>query len=467
MKKIIILATAALLFTCCTSVKQTSPSVSETYFEKNASSFEVMYLENGIPLIVKQNENQQVVSLSIMIEGGNALLDPSQSGIENMTLSMMTRGSSGYTYEEIQKQLYFTKGSISGYTANGYSYFSLNCINHHFSNLFSIFADAFLNPSFTEKEFGNVKNENIQTLQSIMNDPFSLAQYSAERTVYKNHPFETDIRPTYETIQTVSLDQISDFHKTLLNSKRITIVAAGNFDPEYLKKRLNAAFFVLPSQDYVTPLIPQVTISGDPVIMSHPSAAGTGFLVKTYPFPQFNDLDYMPSLLACTIYSETLFNIVREKYGACYSIGNTPVLSKAPYMMLYVNSASDIENMPSYINEAQSLMSEGKVIDSKNPETNEFTYLTLEETLEGYKNSLINSLFSAYITSSGEVTQIMGSLHLTGEKEAYLKLLKRIEDVSADDIRRVFNSYWINSSGQWFIVTGPENADKVPVELYK
>ncbi|HOE09282.1 MAG TPA: hypothetical protein PLV89_10475, partial [Treponemataceae bacterium] len=90
MKKIIILATAALLFTCCTSVKQTSPSVSETYFEKNASSFEVMYLENGIPLIVKQNENQQVVSLSIMIEGGNALLDPSQSGIENMTLSMMT-----------------------------------------------------------------------------------------------------------------------------------------------------------------------------------------------------------------------------------------------------------------------------------------------------------------------------------------------------------------------------------------
>ena len=136
-------------------------------------------------------------------------------------------------------------------------------------------------------------------------------------------------------------------------------------------------------------------------------------------------------------------------------------------MMLYVNSASDIENMPSYINEAQSLMSEGKVIDSKNPETNEFTYLTLEETLEGYKNSLINSLFSAYITSSGEVTQIMGSLHLTGEKEAYLKLLKRIEDVSADDIRRVFNSYWINSSGQWFIVTGPENADKVPVELYK
>ena len=63
MKKIIILATATLLFTCCTSIKQTSQSVSETYYEKNASSFEVLYLDNGIPLIVKQNTNQDVVSL--------------------------------------------------------------------------------------------------------------------------------------------------------------------------------------------------------------------------------------------------------------------------------------------------------------------------------------------------------------------------------------------------------------------
>ena len=467
MKKIIVIFATVLFLTGCTSIKQTSQSVSETYYEKNASSFEVLYLDNGIPLIVKQNTNQEVVSLSIMIEGGNALFNPSQSGIENMTLSLMTRGSSSYTYEDMQKWLHATKGSISGYTANGYSYFSLNCINHYFSDLFLVFADAFLYPSFIEKEFENVKTENIQSLQSIMNDPFSLVQYNAERAVYKNHPFETDIRPTIETIQTVSLDQIRGFHKTLLNSKRITIVAAGNFDPEYLKKRLNAVLYLLPSQDYVSPVIPQVTISADTMVMSHPSAAGTGFLVKTNPFPQFDDSDYIPSILACTVYSEILHNVVREKYGACYSVGNSPVLSKAPYMMLYIHSASDIENIPSYLNEAQTLMSEGKVIDSKDPVTSEFTYLTLEETLNGYKNSLINALFSAYITSSGEVNQIMGSLHLTGEKEAYLKLLKRIEEVSCDDIMRVFKTYWIDSPGQWSIVTGPGEIEKVPVELYK
>lgn len=467
MKKIVIILAAALLFTSCASLKQKPQSVSDAYYEKNTEAFEVLYLDNGIPLIIKQNENQEVISLSIMVEGGNTLVDPSLSGIENILFAMMIRDSSSYTYAQKQALFHSTKGTMGGYTANGYSYLTLNCINHYFDELFPMLADSFLNPSFTENDFNTVKTENLQTLQNIMNDPFSLVQYTAERELYKNHPFAADIRPTYETIQTISLDQVSSFHKTLMNSKRISIIAVGDFTPDALRRELNTAFSQIPAQDYSSPLIPEIAVSGDSVVMSHPSAAGTGFLVKSYSFPQFNDADYIPAVLASTIYSEILYNVVREKHGACYSIGNASMVSKAPYMMLYVNSASDINNMPSYIQEAQDLMAEGKVIDSKNSETNDFTYLSLEETLEGYKNSLINALFSTFTTSSGEITQIMGSLHLTGEKEAYLTLLKRIEEVKSDDIRRVFETYWVNAPGRWFIITGSEDAQAVPVELYK
>lgn len=467
MKKIIFLAFIAVLLVSCATTKQTSESISESFYKKNAESFEELTLENGIPVIIKKSDTQRVFSLSIMIEGANALLDPSRSGLESMTLTMLAKGSKAYSYEDIQALTHKTQGSISGYASNGYSIFSLNCIDHYFDDLFPVFADSFLNPSFNQKEFTQVQNNNLQTLQSIMNDPFSLVQYSAERAVYENHPFETDIRPTYETIQIITLDDIASFHGSLLNAKRIKIIASGNIESSVLLEKLNAAFAKIPSLEYNEVSIPQVTISGETMLLQHPSASGTGFLVKTYSAPQFSDPDYVPTVLACTIYSEILYNVVREKHGACYSIGNSPVISKAPYMMLYVHSASDLENLPSYITEAETLMSEGKIIDSKNPETNEFTYLTLEETLEGYKNSLINSLFSTVVTASGSASQIMGSLHLTGKKEAYLELLKRIEQVTADDIRRAFEIYWLQSSGRWFIVTGPDDLGKIPVDSYK
>ncbi len=467
MKKIITVLIAVLLITSCSTTKQSMNADAKKYYTDNASSFEVFTLKNGIPVVLKKNESQKVLSLSIMIDGANALLDPQQSGIENITLAMMTRGSKYFAYDVIKEKMHKTKASIAGYTANGYSYFTLTCIDHYFSDLYQVFADSFLHPSFSENEFENIKTANLQNLQSLLNDPNSLVQYTAERAVYKNHPFETNIRPTYETIQTISLDDVASFHKTLMNAKRITIVASGNIDPAYLEERLTMYFAAIPVLDYESPVIPPVTISGDTEIIAHPSASGTGFLSKVYSFPQFTDKDYMPSVLACTIYSEILYNVVREKYGACYSIGNTQMLSKAPYMMLYVNSASDLQNLPYYIDEAQNIMSEGKIIDSKNTETNEFTFLTLEETLDGYKNSLINSLFSAYVTSSGQVLQIMGSIHLTGNKEAYLKLLERIDEVSTEDIMRVFNTYWMESPGRWFIVCGSEDVNSIPLSLYK
>lgn len=466
-KTSIVVCILLVLLVSCTSTKKAESSASENFYEKNAASFEMFTLDNGIELIYKKSEMHRVVSLSIMIDGGSALLDPSQSGLESMTMSMLTRGSNSYPYSEIQNITHETQSSIVGYSSLGYSVFSMQCIDYYFDTIFPIFADSFINPSFGQEEFTNIQNDTIQSIQQILNTPSSLVQYTAERTIYKDHPYETDVRPSLETIQTISLDNLKRHHTTLLNAKRIRIVASGSIDSNILFDKLNGIFGSIPSIEYNNTDIDPISVSGEPVVMTHQSAAGTGFLVKASSFPQFSDPDYIPAFLTSIIYSEILHNVVREKHGACYSIGNSQMITKSPYMVLYVHSASNMKEIPLFINEAQEILAQGNIIESKDTATGEFSFLSVEQSLEGYKNSLINSIFSTMTTTGGITSQIMGSLYLTGNKDAYFKILERIEKTSAEDIKRVFEKYWIQGSGQWFIVTGPDDVNSIPLDIYK
>src|SRR5574344_966728 len=66
----------------------------------------VVTLDNGIPVYVKKNTANRILSITIAVNGGTGYLTPETSGLENALFSMMTWGSEKYSYEQLQQMQY-------------------------------------------------------------------------------------------------------------------------------------------------------------------------------------------------------------------------------------------------------------------------------------------------------------------------------------------------------------------------
>ena len=104
-----------------------------------------------------------------------------------------------------------------------------------------------------------------------------------------------------------------------------------------------------------------------------------------------------------------MFNVVREKYGACYSPSSSVIGSKAPVGTEILVNVSDKKNFASYMKEARTLMAQGKVIEDVSPDGT-YVFASGAEKLDSYKNSYITSTYASSASSGGMAERMVYNL---------------------------------------------------------
>jgi len=439
--------------------------ISQTLYAQN-SLLTKKKLANNIPVYIMQNGSNRMYAVYIVVQGGTSLLSPDKSGLEYALFSMMTVGSEKYPYDELKSIEYKTKSTVSRASLNEGSILELNCIDYYFDTMLPVLADGFLHPSFDQEQYENLMKNFRQNIQEMNTEPGSILMYNVEKTLYKNHPYETMTTVTEDSIDAITIDNMKKLHDTLLDANRISIVAVGKFNEKSLLNKLNKTLGKIPSsgKPFVPATVEPIVVGGKPQVYTSPSAAGTGFVLQTFSSPSIESDDYVPSCIAANMYSELLYGIVREQYGACYTPSSSVVSSKAPFGMVLLYQVSDLEHCASYVAQAQSLMQQGKIISGKSFDGS-FMYADIGERLEGYVNSYLNSKYQGMQTNRGVAAKIAGSILQFNEPEKYLSLMKQARTVTADDIVRVFTKYWCSQGSQWFAVVGPADKEKAQASL--
>ena len=451
-----IVLTALCMCTGCASVQPPAAGTAGTSAQKEYA------LSNGIPVYVKENDASQLVTVYIVIKGGTALLAPEQSGLENSLAEMMKDGSASYTYESIQKLMYRTQSGFFSFALNEGSGLGIECIDYYLDDMLPVLVDGLLHPAYGQKEYETMMNEYNQMLQTRMNDPQSLCFYTMTHTLYKGHPYQTEVQPTAKSMQYITVENMKNLHEKLLDARRIAVIAAGKVDGKKLAASLEKTLGTIPagSGAFTVPVIPPVQVTGAPVVQTLEAAKGTGIMIQAFASPAVTDKDSIAAALAADMYGDILFRIVREKYGACYTpwCGLEP--SAASVGMVALISVSNLEKASQYVQEAQALMAQGKVIVGKD-EGGNFQYASIADRLESYKNSYINSRYESVQTSRGVAGRMAGSLLAYGDTRTSDTVVDKARAVTAEDISRVFDTYWVKGSKQWFAVVGPGDEKRI------
>ncbi|MCM1320641.1 MAG: insulinase family protein [Bacteroides sp.] len=441
----------AMITTASCASKNTAEA--EHFRQHAVRDFEILSLENGIKLVVKKTDASHIRHIRIIAEGGTAFIPQEKAGLEDAVFSMMTKGSQKYSAEKIRETLFQKQASFSGSAYNDSSVLSLTCLDYYFDDLLDMLLDCFLHPSFPQKEFDELILFYKDAVQKKEHDPFSLLLQTAWKTAAENHPYRSGIM-TNDSINNIHISDLVKHHAVLLNKERITVVAVGNFDSAHLKSTLDFYLGALPSLSYSKPKIPLCAVNAEaPVHLHSPAAKGTAFSAQMFSFPRPSDPDYYAACIAADLYDTVLFNVVREQYGACYSIGNSVFSSGGGLGVLTAYRISDIANIEAYIGEAKNIFRAGKVITEKDGKTGTFKTESAENMLEGAKNSRITSLYSSVDSCSGTAAQISASLITYGNPYEYLNAAEKIRNVSMQDVINAFETYWINKPSRLFVVT--------------
>ena len=277
------------------------------FAEKNLSTFITGELDNGIPVVIKKNESNRVFTLKVGLKGHVMFTPEEMAGIEAITLAMLAKGTENYQYEAIQKLMYEKSSSIStSYKSFDHTSFDLFTLDKYYDELFPVFADCILNPTFNEDEFNRIIEEFKINLQTGLNEPYTRTVTKLHERFFEGHPYLATWEGTEESLSNITLDDVKEYYSRLFVKERMFIVAVGNFNGDELLESLNSAFGNLGNLDKDLPEVPAFKpLDGPEIILEKFDASeGLGFVRADYSIPGSSHKDYPAIVLTHSMLDE-------------------------------------------------------------------------------------------------------------------------------------------------------------------
>lgn len=393
---------------------------------------------NGLKVIVKRRPNAPTVSAGLFIRGGVRNLTPQTTGVESLMLSVATEASKKYPREVMRKELTKMASSLGSGSNEDFSVISLSSTRPNFDKTWEIFADAAMNPSFTQADFDLVRERILTGLRNASLSPDSALDVLQNRVVYAGHPYSNDPNGTPETIAALKLEDIRAYHQKVMQTSQLLLVVVGDVDPVVLQKRVAESLGKLPRGNYKESPVPQLVFDKPSLDITNRSVE-TNYVKGVFAAPSVGNPDYYAMRVAMTILQGKVIQEVRNRRQLSYAPNAEMEDDAANTANIYVTAVD--------ANEAVSVMLfEIEKIRKYGVEEDEFT------GLPGY---FLTTYFIKQETNASQVGELARYELFGGGWRNSLTFIEKMLAVRPEDVKTVANKYMKNIR---FVVIGNPSA---------
>lgn len=203
----------------------------------------LLILDNGIPLYIVDQGEQEVNRLVLLWNGGEA--EAKYPSMPVMVASMLREGSQMRSGEDIAELLEFNGAWHKGGSDDHHSYVELYSINSKIDKVFPVLAEMIQNPSFPEHEWSVVKERFARKLELKMNKVEFQAACSDNRLIMgSDHPMARVDTP--DLIRNVTTDDLRSWHKRVYSPNSCGIYLAGRITTK-IEDKINQLFGTIKS----------------------------------------------------------------------------------------------------------------------------------------------------------------------------------------------------------------------------
>jgi len=193
-------------------------------------------LENGLRVVVAERPGLPILAAELLVRTGAEVDPEGRAGVASMTGSLLTKGTERMTAPQIASTIESLGGEIeSGARWDGSSAL-LVVLSSNAGPALGILADVVLHPAFKQEEIDRLKNQTLDGLRVVLQQPGALARYVTDRVVYGSGEYGHAAGGTMETVQAIQRDDLVKVYKTYYTPENATLILAGDITLEQGKK---------------------------------------------------------------------------------------------------------------------------------------------------------------------------------------------------------------------------------------
>ena len=278
-------------------------------------------LPNGLRVFVLPVHKQPMVTYRLLVKSGD-LFDGLKPGLASLTADLLNKGTQTLTAGEFAQQTDFLGISVEAGSTDDSLVLSASGLSRYSSEILGFLRDAALHPAFRQEEVDKEKTKTISNLVQKKMDPEDLSIRLRDKLLYGEHPYGAYATP--ESVQSITRDDLVQFHDRYFVPNNATLVVVGDIDPATVLAQIKETFgdlktATVPALDLPKEFPPVNGVSFHVIdrpgsVQSNIIVAGRGVAKNN---PDVPELSVVNSVLGGGM-SGRLFANLREQHGFTY-----------------------------------------------------------------------------------------------------------------------------------------------------
>jgi zinc protease len=381
-----------------------------------------------------------IVNANITLRFGTEQSLKGKSTVSNFTASLIDKGSLNKDRQQIKDELDKLKARVGFFGGSGSMSVSIQTTRENLSSVLKLVAEVLKTPVFPEKEFEELKNEELAGIEEQKSDPQALVSIAINRHL---NPYPKDdiryvqnIDERIQSINELKLEDCKKFYADFYGADNATMSVVGDFDEAEIKSIIKNEFGNWKSKSpykriedlYLTP--PPVNQN-----IETPDKANAMFLAGMNLNIRDDDPDYPALILGNYMLGGGFLNSrlatrIRQKEGLSYGVGSQlyadPQDKSGGFMVYAIYAPENRDKLEAaYKDEIEKMLKEG------------FTEQEIKDAKSGYLQSrkVQRSQDNSLSSSLNAMLNIGRTLKFTEEFES------KISNLSADQIKAALNKH--------------------------
>jgi predicted Zn-dependent peptidase len=214
-------------------------------------------LDNGLRVIVHEDNTTPMAVLNILYDVGARDENPEQTGFAHLFEHLMFGGS--INIPNYDGPLQRVGGENNAFTSNDITNYYITLPSANLETAFWLESDRMLSLAFSKKSLEVQRNVVIEEFkQRYLNQPYGDVWLKLRPMVYKQHPYQwATIGKTIKHIEDAKIENVKAFFKKHYNPQNAIMVVGGDVKTEDIKAMAEKWFGPIPAGDKYVRNLPQ------------------------------------------------------------------------------------------------------------------------------------------------------------------------------------------------------------------
>jgi zinc protease len=398
-----------------------------------AAQLSVIELSDNRKLIVQTDRKAPLVSVRVMLDGGQRVEPVDKAGLVRLLTTVWDRGTETRSASDIEHDIDRLGATFGAIGDRDSLQMSARFLKETFVDGMQLFFDVLTYPTFLEHEVIREQADQLRELEALRENRFAYAFQQFLAALYGQHPYSHLSIGRREELETVSRDDLIAFHQSLLQSHQTVFSVVGDVTvDEVLPLFQHQAEAPQFGNRHTTPLsapalsMPSQAIEQVMVMEGQQTHIVWGFPTVTLHDPNRYALRLLDTILGGM--GGRLFVELRDQKSLAYTVTTLDTYPiNTGFLALYIGCSPEKE--VEVLDEFQRV-----VHDVQRNGVTEEELARAKTYLEGVLDIGMQG------TSQRTAVYGLGTLQM-GKWNAYQSYLKALQNVTCEDVQRAAQTY--------------------------